>query len=93
VHQLATSIQEESLKTKKLLIFNQSGACYLYKPKPYQVLLQSFMRDYPSTVVFPPRPIIQWDVHQRLSRWQHQSALEWQSGLEQASAFFSASAE
>lgn len=51
------------------------------------------MRDHPSTVVFPPRPIFQRGKHQRFSRRQHQSALEWQSGLEQASAFISVSAE
>ena len=81
------------LKTKKPLIFNQSGACCLYKSKPHQVLLQPFMWDHPSAVVFPPWAIFQRGVHQQLSRRHHQSALEWQSCLEQSSALLSASAK
>ncbi len=82
-----------ALKTKKPLIFNESGACCLYKSISHQVLLQPFMRDHSSAVVFPPWAIFQRDVYQRLSRWQHQTTLEGQSGLKQSSAFLPASAE
>jgi hypothetical protein len=78
---------------KKAPDSNQSGACFLYESEPHQILLQPFMRDHPPAVVFPPRAIFQRAVHQRLSRWQHQPTLEWQSGFEQSSAFLSAFAK